>query len=126
MRVKEIMNKAVAIDKDISLRAAARLMSEKNVGSLVVVKGDDILGIITERDIVNNVLNLDKKIYSVMPKKIVTINPERDIDDAADLMAKNKVRRLPVVDKDQKLIGIITSTDIIAHSEDIGEEFLFD
>ena len=126
MRVKEVMNKAVAIDKDISLRAAARLMSSKNIGSLVVVRGGDILGIITERDVINNVLNLDKKIYGIMPKNVVTIGPEQDIDDAAALMTKNKVRRLPVVNENEKLVGILTSTDLIAHADDIGDEFLFD
>ena len=126
MKVKEVMNKAIAVDHDMNLRAAARLMSAKNIGSLVVVKGNIILGIITERDIMNNVLNLDKKVYSVMPKKVITIKQDQDIDDAAMLMSRNKIRRLPVVNTNEKLVGIITSTDLIAHSEDIGDEFLFD
>lgn len=126
MRVKEVMNKAIAIEHNISLKGAAKLMSDKNIGSLVVVKWNSIAGIITERDIIKNVFNLDKKLFAVMPKKVITINQNQDIDEAAALMSKNKIRRLPVVNDCEKLVGIITSTDLIAHSEDISDEFLFD
>jgi len=126
MRIKEVMNKAIAIDHNISLKGAAKIMSDKNIGSLVVVKGSSIIGIVTERDIITNVFNMDKKLFAVMPKKVITINQDRDIDDAAGLMSKNKIKRLPVVNSNEKLVGVITATDLIAHSEDIGDEFLFD
>ncbi len=126
MKVEEVMNKAVAVDHNITLKDAAKLMSDKNIGSLIAVKGDKILGILTERDIMNNISNLGAKISTVMARKVITIDREEDIDEAALLMTKNKIRRLPVVDNDKRLVGIITSTDLIAHSEDISEEFLFD
>ena len=126
MKVEEVMNKAVAVDHNITLKDAAKLMSDKNIGSLIAVKGDKILGILTERDIMNNISNLGAKISTVMARKVITIDKEEDIDEAALLMTKNKIRRLPVVDDNRRLVGIITSTDLIAHSEDISEEFLFD
>ena len=126
MKVKEVMNKAIAIDHDISLKKAAEIMSDKNIGSLIAVKGDKILGILTERDITGNINNLDRKVSSIMAKKVVTIDENEDIDEASLLMKKNKIKRLPVVDKNKQLIGVITATDLIANSEDMGDEFLFD
>ena len=121
------MNNAVAIEQDISLKQAAKIMSDKNIGSLVVVKGKNISGILTEKDILKNISDLDKKIHSAMSKNVITINENVDIDEAAMLMSKNKIRRLPVVDHETgRLIGIVTSTDLVAHSEEISDEFLFD
>lgn len=125
MKIKEIMNKAIAIDHNITLKEAAKIMSDKNIGSLIAFKGEKILGIITERDVLNNISNLNAKISTIMAKKVITIEQEEDIDEAALLMTKNKIKRIPVV-KDGKLMGIITATDLIANSEDISDEFLFD
>lgn len=125
MRVKDVMNKAIAIDHDISVKEAARIMSDKNIGSLVVVDGNDVLGIVTEKDIVANADTLTRKIYSIMAKNVVTIHPEENLDNAALLMAKNKIKRLPVVEK-QKLVGLISATDLLAHADELDEEFFFD
>jgi len=125
MKVKEVMNKAFAVDHDISLKQAAKIMSDKNIGSLVVVKGENIIGIVTESDLLRNFSNPNRRVSYVMNKKVVTIDADEDIDNAALLMSKHKIRRLPVA-SGPKLLGIITSTDIIAHSEDIADEFFFD
>lgn len=125
MRVREIMNKALAIDDDSSVREAARIMSNKGVGSLVVMKKDKVVGILTERDILKNISSSGKKISSIMSKNVIFIEPNESLEAAADLMSAHKIRRLPVIEKD-KLIGIVTSTDLIAHSDEIGESFLFD
>lgn len=125
MLVKEIMNKVVAIDFDTNLKQAAKIMASKNIGSLVVVKGDKILGIITENDFVKHADNMNQKVSSVMSKKVVTIEEDDEIDYAADIMTKNKIKRIPVV-KDEKLTGIITSSDLVAHSEDLNEDFLIE
>ncbi len=119
------MNEVVAIEKDMTLKAAAKLMSDKNIGSLVVVNGDKIMGIITERDIVTNASNLGKSVKATMAKNVVTINPSEELDNAAILMKKHKIHRIPVVD-DEKLAGIITATDLIAHADELDEEFLFE
>jgi CBS domain-containing protein len=61
-----------------------------------------------------------------MTEKVITISQSENLDVAALLMSKNKIRRLPVIANDGELVGLITSTDLIAHSEDLNDEFLFD
>ena len=127
MKVKEVMNNAAAIEQDAYVKQAVKIMSDKNIGSLIIVKNKDIVGIITERDILKNISSLNSRVSSVMSKKVITISANSELDEAARLMSKNKIRRLPVIDPASgKLSGIITSTDLIAHSEDIEDEFLFD
>jgi CBS domain-containing protein len=126
MKIKEVMNKAFAIDYDASIKEAARIMGTRDIGSLVVVNGNKITGIITERDIIKNILRIDRKISEVMSKQIITINAEEELDNAAISMAKHKIKKLPVLDNSGKLIGILTSTDIIIHSDDLNEDFIFD
>jgi len=125
MKVKEIMNKVVAIENNISLREAAKIMSNKNIGSLVILKNDNIAGIITERDIVDNASNLDKKVSSFIKGKIITVDEDESLETAATIMSKNKIKRLPVTSKG-KLVGIITSTDILANSDEIDADFFID
>jgi CBS domain-containing protein len=125
VKIKEVMNEVVAIEKDMTLKAAAKLMSDKNIGSLVVINGEKIVGIITERDIVTNASNLGKGVKAAMTKNVFTIGPNEELDNAAILMNKHKIHRIPVVEND-KLVGIITATDLIAHSDDLDEEFLFE
>jgi len=125
MKIKDVMNKAIVIDHNISLKEAAKIMSDKNIGSLIAIKKGKVFGILTEHDVVSNILNLDRKVSSIMARKVMTIDQEEDINEAATFMAKNKIKRLPVVGKGE-LIGVITATDIIAHSEDISDDFLFD
>ncbi len=125
MKLSEVMNKAFVIESKISIKEAAKIMSDKNVGSLIVMKGDKIDGIITERDILKNVSGLGKRVSEVMSKNIITIGKNDTLEDAAELMAEKKIKRLPVVDKGE-LVGIITATDVLAHCEDINEDFFFD
>jgi CBS domain-containing protein len=126
MKVKEVMNKAFAIDYDTSLKEAAKIMGSRDIGSLVVVDADKIIGILTERDIIKNITRLERKISAIMTNQIVTVNSEEERDNATILMAKHKIKKLPVLDNRGKLIGILTSTDLIAHSDDLNEDFLFD
>ena len=125
MRVDEVMNKAIAIDSDVSLKQAAKIMSDKNIGSLIVLKKDKIAGIVTEKDVIKNVSNLGRKISSIMAKSVLTVENNDSIDNAAAIMDSRKIKRLPVLEKG-KLVGIITATDIIANSDVLNEEFLFD
>jgi len=124
MKVREIMNKAYVIDDDLSLKEASKIMSKKNVGSLVVMKKGKLDGILTERDILKNV-GSSGKVKVAMSKNVISIDPDASIDSAADMMAGHKIRRLPVVSKG-KLIGIVTSTDLIANSDSLADSFLFD
>ena len=125
MKIKDVMNKVIVIEHDVSVKEAAQIMSNKNIGSLVVLKNNKIVGIITEKDIMKNISFLSKKISAIMAKNVVTIDCGESIDNAALIMTERKIKRLPVVDND-KLVGIITSTDIIANSDILNEDFFFD
>ncbi len=120
MKVGDFMKKVVVIDSDVSLKDAAKLMSKHRIGSLVQVKGDNILGILTERDIVKNIPKINHKMSKVMSKKVLSIDLNEPLDVAAELMAKNKIKRLLVTEKG-KLSGIISATDIIANSDCLNE-----
>ena len=125
MKVSEIMNKAIAIEHDIPLKEAAQIMSRKNIGSLIILRKDKIAGIITERDVMKNISSLGSKVSNSMSKNVITIDDDESIDNAALVMTKNKIKRLPVLEKG-KLVGIITATDIIANSDILNEDFLLD
>ncbi len=125
MKIKEVMNKAIAIEHNISVKEAAKIMSDKNIGSLIVLKNNKIAGIITDKDILKNISSLGRKISSVMSKNVVTIDHEESLDTAALIMTERKIKRLPVFDNG-KLVGIVTATDIIANSDLLNEDFLLD
>ncbi|HRZ85545.1 MAG TPA: CBS domain-containing protein [Candidatus Paceibacterota bacterium] len=121
MEVFGVMNKVFIIDGNVNLRSAAKIMSNKNIGSLLIVKEDKIKGILTERDILKNISKLDSKISNVMSKGVITIESNATIEEAAEKMAENKIKRLPVL-KNGKLAGIISMTDVIAHVREIDDE----
>ncbi len=125
MKVKDVMNKAIVIDHDVNLKQAAQIMSNRNIGSLIVLNKNKIVGIVTETDIMKNISSLGKKISSVMSKKVLTIEHKESLDNAALLMTQSKIKRLPIVN-DGRLVGIITATDIIANSDVLNEDFFFD
>lgn len=113
--VKDLMTKnVITIDLHKTVFDAATLMNEKTVGCLVIMDEEELVGTITERDFVRRVvaknLPLDTKISEIMSKKLITIDPNSSLREAARLMLKNKVRRLPVV-KENKLVGIIVVAD---------------
>ena len=115
MKVSQIMKKAYVVDENISLKEAARIMSNKKIGGLIVLKGDKISGIITERNIINNLRDLDSKVSKFMSKRVISISPDDEVDTAAKLMTQNKIKRLPVIDNG-KLIGLVRITDVVGKS----------
>lgn len=125
MKVSEVMNKALAIDDKTSAKEAAKIMSDKNVGSLIVMKREKIVGIVTERDILKNVSKLGARVSAIMSSNVITIDQNDSLESAAELMAEKKIKRLPVVSKGE-LAGIVTATDILANSNSLNENFFFD
>jgi CBS domain-containing protein len=112
-------------EENQSINAIAKVMSDNNIGSVVIVKSDDIeglSGIITERDIVliaaaaahNSSLSSTLQLLArdIMSKPVITIDAGSSIQDAIQSMKLNNIRRLPVVDKEGKMVGIITDKDM--------------
>jgi CBS domain-containing protein len=134
MFVKEIMQKEVhKTDSAASIREAARIMKEKDVGYLLVVEGAKLVGIITEEDIIEKVVSEGKepddiKISDIMVRDVIHIQSGNTLEDAAQLMTRHKIKKLPVVEN-KKLLGIVTAHDMIAAEpkmmEHLGELVLF-
>jgi CBS domain-containing protein len=101
------------------LFTACRIMKDNRIGGVVVVdeaRSNNPVGIITERDIVNNLsspdANLQIQVNEIMSKPIVTIQETHSLIDALQTMQKNNFRRLPITNKEGKLVGIVSDKDI--------------
>ena len=117
MLVREVMRPEVVTTKpEISVRDASKLMVDMRIGSLIVLDKEKILGIVTSTDIVKAIASgkdpENTPIEDAMSKNVKTIEPDKTIEEAVDLMVENKIRKLLVVDG-EKIVGMITSSDIV-------------
>jgi len=113
----QIMTSPVkTVNSSDELSVAAQKMVKNDIGAVVVVEDKTPLGILTERDIIRQVLKgnnvLRKPAEKVMSKPLVTATPGTSIEDAFELMLRNKIRRLPVLEGN-KLVGIVTERDLM-------------
>ena len=104
------------IEPSTSLHEAARLMRDQDVGSLPIVEGDRLHGMLTDRDIAIRAVAEGKDAKSttaqeIASRQVVTVDPEQSLDEALRLMASHQVRRLPVCEEDGKLVGIVAQAD---------------
>lgn len=96
---------------------ALKLMAEKNVGALLVMNGDTLLGILSERDYARKVILLGKSSHEltardIMSDKVVTVTQTQTVDDCMALMSGRRFRHLPVVDKG-RVIGVLSIGDLV-------------
>ena len=121
LRVHDIMSDdVVTIEAVQSVKNAARLMSKFGISGLVVLSDGNLVGILTERDILTRVVasgqDPQKKIVrDVMSEPVIVVNPAMPLENAVDIMFQEKIKKLPVVDKEGerlKLVGILSITDI--------------
>ncbi len=118
--LKDIMvKKVITIEPDKTAMDAAKLMADNNISSVLVMDGNKIVGIVTERDLVRKVCAKDipsskVSILSVMSSPVITAESDLPIEAAVQRMFNNKIRRLPVVE-DGRLVGIVTISDIAKH-----------
>jgi CBS domain-containing protein len=126
IKVGEAMEpNVVTIDKNTPVNKVAKIMAQKKIGSIVVMENDKPTGIVTERDIVFGVVAKDKKPSEVLVRDIMSsplkfVDPNMTLKQASRIMAKNNIRRLPVIENG-KLVGIITNKDILAISPEMLE-----
>lgn len=129
MKIKELMKPVFTAPPTMTVKEAAKAMADKRIGSVLVVEKGKTLGIVTEGDVIEavaeNVNILSCSISKIMSKKLLTVEPDDDIDDAAAIMRDNKIKRVPVIDESGKLVGIVKITDVIANYDDIGNKSLF-
>ncbi len=116
MKLQDIMSKDIAfLNSDDSIEQAARLMKQHNVGSLPICSNNQVVGIVTDRDIalrsVANGTDAKMIVGDIMTVNPVFGNPQMDVHDAARIMSDNQIRRLPVVDNGQ-LVGMVALGDI--------------
>ena len=109
------------ITTDTSIEEAARLMKSEDVGSLPIVEGDRLVGMLTDRDIaIRGVADgrTTSTVGEIASKDIVTIDPQQGLDEAARLMAEHQIRRLPVCEEDGRLVGILAQADVAQSGHD--------
>ena len=107
---------------------AAQLMETENVGSLPILEGEQLAGMVTDRDIVIRAVAKGKDpkgmpVREVASRELVTVQADDDLSEALKLMAGHQVRRLPVVDEDNRLVGILAQADIASEAKEkaVGE-----
>ena len=123
MKVSEVMSRQViGISPDETVEVAARQLTHYNIGALPVCRADGTLcGVVTDRDLVTRCLasNLSPaktKIYEVMTQQVVSVKPDMQTADAAHLMGRQQVRRLPVT-QDGKLCGMLSLGDLASRQD---------
>jgi CBS domain-containing protein len=115
--VREVMsNRVVTVPQTMSLAEAARRMREHDVGDVIVMDGERMSGMLTDRDIVVRAVALDLDpdvtiVDDVASHEIVSVAPETDVSDVVRLMRDHAVRRVPVVE-DERPVGIVTIGDL--------------
>jgi CBS domain-containing protein len=123
-KISELMSSnPCAIEADKPVAYAARMMKDEDVGLAPIVQGDRLVGTLTDRDIVTRVVAEGKDPESISVREVastdlVTVDPEQDLGDALQLMASNQVRRLPVVEEDGRLVGVIAQADVAREAKD--------
>ena|SRR5438105_9537944 len=122
--IRELMTKNPrTVTSDQTVVDAAKIMREVDTGIVPIVDGDKLVGVVTDRDITIEVVAQGKdpqstKVTDAASRDLVTIDPQQNLDEALRLMAEHQVRRLPVVEEDGKLVGIVAQADVAKHADD--------
>jgi CBS domain-containing protein len=123
-KVKDVMTERPrAVTPQTPLSEIAELMETEDVGSVPVVEGDRLVGIVTDRDIVVRAIAKGKDprgmpAAEVSSRELVTVNPDDDLSDALELMARYQVRRLAVTAEDERLVGVVSQADVAMQGKD--------
>lgn len=118
LKLEDVMvEDVITVEDEATAKKAVELMNKHEIGCLIVVKRGNPAGIVTERDMLKRILleskNPEKvKVKEIMSKPLIVGKPQMDIQDAAKLMFKRNIKKLPVADNDH-LIGLVTLTDLV-------------
>ena len=128
-KVSEVMtDRPRCVTPETPVTEAAQLMEAEDVGSLPILDGEQLAGMVTDRDIVIRAVAKGKDpkgmpVREVASRDLVTVHADDDLSDALRLMASHQVRRLPVVDDDNTLVGIVAQADVALEAKEkaVGE-----
>jgi CBS domain-containing protein len=106
-----------SITPDVSVYDALCLMADKDVGALLVMEGERLVGIISERDYARKIIlqgktSKDTLVREIMSSKVYTLHPDQTVEEAMELMAHRHIRHLPIV-ADEKVVGVISIGDVV-------------
>ena len=122
--IRDVMtSNPCTIDADKDIAYAAKMLKDENVGIAPVVDGDQLIGVLTDRDIAIKVVAEGKDpkattVREIASTSVVTVDPQQNLDEALRLMAQYQVRRLPVVEEDGKIVGILAQADVALQGDD--------
>lgn len=110
-------NEVWTIGADTSVYEALQIMADKNIGALIVVEGEDLVGIMSERDYARKVVLVGKtaqhtRVEEIMTDQVYCVRPEQTIEECMSLMTDKRIRHLPVLDNN-KLSGVISIGDVV-------------
>jgi CBS domain-containing protein len=122
--LKDVMSHDVqVIGPDGTIREAAKQMLEGNFGMMPVEENNFMVGVISDRDIAIRAIaegkDANTKVRDIMSRDVIVANEGDSVEDAADLMSQHQIRRLPVVNAEKQLVGIVALGDFAVDSEDI-------
>jgi len=111
------LEKIVKVDRDVSVKTAAEMMRDNGIGSIFITSGEEIIGILTDTDLVRRVVAagadpLTTTVEKIMSAPIASIEGNRTLLDANDVMAKQHIRHLGIT-KDGKMVGMISVRDLV-------------
>jgi CBS domain-containing protein len=118
MQIQEIMSPSVRLaDPNMTIRDAARQMRADNIGALPVGENDRLIGMVTDRDITVRAVAEDRAagnttVRDVMSEGVCYCFEDDDVEQAAKVMAEHQVRRLPVLNRDKRLVGVVALADL--------------
>lgn len=115
--VDVMVQDVITVEDEATIKKAAELMNQHEIGCLIVVKKGKPAGIVTERDMLKRILleSIDPekvKVNEIMSKPLIVGKPEMEIEDAVKLMFKRNIKKLPVANK-KNLVGLVTLTDLV-------------
>ena len=117
MKIKECLTEnPELITPDTTIGEAAKKMSERDIGSLFIKKNEKLVGVVTDRDIVTRALakglNEQSPVSEIMSEGVLYCFQDDTVDEVAENLAQNQVHRLPVLDENKKLVGVVSLGDI--------------
>src|SRR5829696_995537 len=122
--IRELMTENPrTVSPDQTIQDAAKIMRDEDTGVVPITEGDSLAGVITDRDIAIRAVaegrdGAQTTVREIASQDVVTIDPQQDLDEALRLMAQHQLRRLPVVEEDGRLVGIVSQADVARHGDD--------